>query len=239
MDASASVAATTFGARRLPEIKALWNAQPLTSLSATLEYKSGGGKTSCSHLRRRTTSHKPRRRHRYPRGKDDNNSQGEAEKRKRPCRRARRKPALLREKHEAWQQAISDPSEKCAVFWLPTHFWHAQRFHMHENFFGWKVPLVHTNRGARAALRMAKEGHTLIQDVTWRMQPIVIGSPDLETLIGSFQRICPNVLSSDAPNAILSGNCFGEGMLHDIDAFPSGGVGPALWWISGIPRMLK
>ena len=166
LDSSASVSATTFGARRLPELKALWNAQPESSATADQKLQSNGGKTSSRHLRRRTTSHLPRRRHRYPRGKPES---GANHSNKRPCRRARRKPALLRQQHETWKMEMHDTISADRVFWLTTHLWHAKRFHMHDNLFGWKVPLVHANRGARAALRMASEQHTLVQDVTWRM----------------------------------------------------------------------
>ena len=106
---------------------------------------------------------------------------------------------------------------------------------MHDNLFGWKVPLLHANRGARGALRMAAEGHTLIQDVTWRMQPILIGSSDVKTLVSSFQRLCPNLLSTENPNAILSGSCFGQGVLHEPDKFPTGAIGPAMWWMCRHP----
>jgi len=234
LDASASVSATTFGARRLPEIKALWSAQSQTALTIGQEYKSDGGKTSSRHLRRRTTSHLPRKRHRYPRGKPEDDKCEGGDK-KRPCRRARRKPAPLREQHRVWQFEMRAPSSAEHVYWLTTHIWHAKRFHMHDNLFGWKVPLVHANRGARAALRMAIEHHTLIQDVTWRMQPILLGSCDLKSLISSVQRICPSLLAMDAPNSILSGSCFGEGMLHEQDKFPTGAIGPAMWWMCGQP----
>ena len=135
---------------------------------------------------------------------------------------------------KSWQVEMSDSISADRVFWLTTHLWHAKRFHMHDNLFGWKVPLVHANRGARAALRMASEHHTLVQDVTWRMQPILLSSPDLNGLVKSVQRFCPNLLSA-CPNTILSGNCFGEGMIHDIDMFPTSAIGPVMWWISGKP----
>lgn len=237
LDASASVSATTFGARRLPEIKALWNAQLETTLATDQKLQSSGGKTSSRHLRRRTTSHKPRRRHPHPRGRRESENCQAANNNKRPCRRARRKPVLLRQQHETWQTDIRDTrtSSPEHVYWLPTHLWHAKRFHLHDNLFGWKVPLVHANRGARAALRMASEDHTLLQDVTWRMQPICIGSTDLKALVSSVQRICPNLLSANHPNAILSGNSFGEGIVYGIDKFPTNAIGPAMWWMSGKP----
>jgi hypothetical protein len=106
---------------------------------------------------------------------------------------------------------------------------------MHDNLFGWKVPLVHANRGGRAALRMASEHHTLIQDVTWRSQPIITGSSNLKTLISSIQRMCPNLLPADQAKAILSGSCFGQGMLHEPDKFPTAAIGPAMWLMADEP----
>jgi hypothetical protein len=58
-DVSGSVSVATFGARRLPEIKALWaqveqQKTQLPSIGAKA-LESGGGKTSSRHLRRRTT----------------------------------------------------------------------------------------------------------------------------------------------------------------------------------------
>jgi hypothetical protein len=65
------------------------------------------------------------------------------------------------------------------------------------------------------------------------MQPILVDSSDLQSLILNMQRICPNLIS--ARNAVLSGNYFGEGMLYDIDKFPTYAIGPAMWWISEKP----
>ena len=94
LDSTGAVTASTFAARRLPEMKSLWrsflstkHAQTDTTSSfaagiatssfaagtadATDDaalYRSGGRKTSDRHLRRRTGSHCRRRRHRYPAG---------------------------------------------------------------------------------------------------------------------------------------------------------------------------
>ena len=256
LDASASVSATTFGARRLPEIKALWSVEkhrsslPLQQSTASAASStvldgglaSGGGKTASRHLRRRAASHKSRRRHRFPTGTDDNNDTAPTSTTTltttlttttkatttQPCRRARRKPALLMEQHQVWGTAPS--VETTMVHWIPTHVWHTKRFHM-ENIFGWKVPLQHANRGARAALRMVKEGHSTIQDVTWRNVCLVVGCKQLSTLISTLQRFCPLLLAEN-PKSILSGASFGQGMLHDMDCFPRLAIGPAKWWIS-------
>ena len=94
LDSTGAVTASTFAARRLPEVKSLWrsflsnkHAQTDATLidaggiatssfaAGTADvtddaalYRSGGRKTSDRHLRRRTGSHCRRRRHRYPAG---------------------------------------------------------------------------------------------------------------------------------------------------------------------------
>ena len=117
LDASASVSAATYGARRLPEIKAVWEVARPAHCSAVdnmvNEYKSGGGKTSSRHLRRRTTSHRPRKRHRYPSSRgplrdsmETDETQGEtnsiSKEKKQATRRMRRKLPFLRTQHESW-----------------------------------------------------------------------------------------------------------------------------------------
>eukprot|EP00537_Pseudo-nitzschia_pungens_P016211 CAMPEP_0172410894 /NCGR_PEP_ID=MMETSP1061-20121228/77120_1 /TAXON_ID=37318 /ORGANISM="Pseudo-nitzschia pungens, Strain cf. pungens" /LENGTH=681 /DNA_ID=CAMNT_0013147097 /DNA_START=44 /DNA_END=2086 /DNA_ORIENTATION=- len=80
LDATSSVAVSTFGARRLPELKALYyscRTAPGSTASTTHDaliherptLASGGGKASSRHLRRRTTAiHSKKHRHRFPRG---------------------------------------------------------------------------------------------------------------------------------------------------------------------------
>ena len=233
LDASASVSATTFGARRLPEIKSLWRVcvdnQPTITFNGGL--RSGGGKTASRHLRRRTASHKSRRRHRFPEGSE------EKETDKPPsCRKARRRPNLLREQHEVWAHTSTDSSNNLltntamTVNWIPTHLWHTKRFHM-ETLFGWKVPLQHCNRGARAILRMVKDGHSTVQDVTWRNMGLVVGCQQLSTLLQTFKRLCPSIITENV-EAIMSGDSFGEGILHKLDCFPNNAIAPAKWYIS-------
>ncbi len=96
LDSTGAVTASTFAARRLPEMKSLWrsflstkhaqtdatliDAGGITCTTSSFAagtadatddaalYRSGGRKTSDRHLRRRTGSHCRRRRHRYPAG---------------------------------------------------------------------------------------------------------------------------------------------------------------------------
>jgi hypothetical protein len=268
LDASASVHAGLFGARRLPEIKSLWRQVVLDGLLAhtndlsfgggtvasstiggtgedpqrvTNEGKgrvreairrpgeSGGGKISSRHLRRRTNSHQPRRRFRFFPSKnyasngdgdendaarkaevigngivamEDVNFQGGASSattvteqtkpnwNKPPCRRARRKPYLMKASHSTWWEpkthsqlvqpptSIDEQNNHSAHNWIATHLWHAKRFHISPKLFdAWSIPLIHCNRGSRASLRLASSETSpkcTIQDATWEVNGCAI-----------------------------------------------------------------
>jgi ribonuclease P/MRP protein subunit POP1 len=226
-DASASVSASIFAARRLPEIKSLWQhsfrnkelaIDPVQSLA------SGGRKTSSRHLRRRVSSNASRKRHRYPTGRDEATpEQTQEHANGQPCRWKRRKPALLQSSHETWRHPSTTDEQMGAndtTKWMTTHIWHAKRFRM-QTLWGWQVPIMHTNRGAGAALRLLKENKTLIQDVTWCMQPICLPIPciSVRAWSTSLQRILPDF---DA-NKI---DTVRESVLHDVDQFPSNAIAP-------------
>ena len=222
LDASASVSAAMFAARRLPEIKDLWNQVRDDCLSgATVideTFRSGGGKTSNRHLRRRTTCYNPRRRHRHPGGKPALEDGGNRPAKK--SRKAKRRPRLMRKEHSGWRGDRTSPDK---VFWMTTHLWHAKRFHM-STMFGWRVPLIHTNRGARAVHRLVRERKTLIQDTSWRMQPLLVTLTDTDCAEKSLQRLCPEF-------RLRKGRAFREGVAHAIDSFPCDAIGPLKWWV--------
>ena len=213
-DASGSVNASLFAARRLPEIKQIWSQTvqerhsiPVLSTDAL---KSGGKKTSSRHLRKRATSHISYKRHRFPTAQQ----QSTATSRRSRRRRAQNSSSRL----GPWVDQSTGDSSPCL---LDTHVWHAKRFHL-VNIQNWKVPAIHTNRGALAALRLAQE-KCLIQDATWCQQPIsfaAIRSIPLNQLIPHFA--WPDNLNETV---------FGEGMLHQKDAFPVGAIAPVSWMI--------
>ena len=275
LDASATVSASTFGARRLPEIKALWKANNSTNINAatfsiptTEPLKSTGGKTSSRHLRRRTTSYKSRKRHRYPAGAPEEIMMQSQEQDKKPTksRKSRRKNKRnLCQDHENWrmnhnnsvpqsddkESAESNSDDKTVskkppvvVNWMTTHLWYAKRFHM-ATLWGWQVPMVHTNRGPKAALRLIREGKTLIQDVTWKMaQPIcMVVDIDNDTIMiqRALQRLCPNFqwISSLREEAGGSEITTGKGMMHELDQFPRSTIGPGSWLISRQRPLLR
>ena len=301
LDSSATVQAGLFGARRLPEIKSLWRRLVHDELNKVNEGyvrrnsaddenrsgeegvrragESGGGKISSRHLRRRTNSHRPRRRHRFPRGINDaclkedvsdnglmdtsdrsenrdnyggNFNGGQNQTKQVPCRRSRRKPALMKASHSSWWQPRMNTQSalpyQYAHNWIPTHLWHAKRFHISPKLFSWSIPLINSNRGSRASLRLATSITTpkcTIQDGTWeingcamKLEARKIDTPAESTqapsqsLISILQRLC----GSDAPflsdEAILAGRQAGEGMVHEIDACPSQPIGPATFLFS-------
>eukprot|EP00956_Cyclotella_meneghiniana_P024097 scaffold48070_cov74-Cyclotella_meneghiniana.AAC.2 len=281
LDASATVNAGLFSARRLPEIKSLWREivdGKLSSSTAGGETRrvgeSGGAKISSRHLRRRTGSHRPRRRHRFPRGdfkkSDDDSAPSEGVRKSEetsdeskpddsgsvsmrsldlrtrkkikgtPCRRARRKPALLKASHSKWyapSQTYPNPSSEIPQHkWIPTHHWHTKRFHI-AKLFGWSVPLIHCNRGCRAAIRLAGEKCT-VQDATWEVDGCALvlkiqkkKEEQTKTVMLEVVRVLRRICGTDASflsdEDVLSGNEMGEGLVYEVDSFPTNLIGPA------------
>lgn len=239
LDASATVAATKFAARRLPEIEHLWRnvKDNVIQRPATIDgpLQSNGGKTSSRHLRRRGKSFRSRKRHRFPQGNPqpsdvlEGGKKGRAGAAQDETRRARRKPSRLIAMHSNW---CSKEAQFKAVKWLPTHLWHAKRFHL-KQMFGWKIPVQNSNRGVRAVHRLTREGRSLVQDVTWRMQPIVfaINSTDRHW-IAAMKRIIP---AFELTDDLMQGKCMGTAIIYEPDCFPGGVVGPVMWWIGTEP----
>jgi len=224
--------------------------------------KSGGCKTSSRHLRRRATSHNSRKRHRYPTGAEktkinaDDNEPHRSDKG--PSRRARRrKRSLLRCQHEQWRYSLPSmefaddednskgPRQGTTVAhnWMPTHLWHAKRFRIETLWGGWRVPMLHNNRGAQAALRLvARENKTLLQDATWCHQPLCVRIAALRngdqeqlrlkvTLLGqALRRVVPNfAIHLDEEKTSVAVATTGEGVFYETDNFPSGAIGPVRW----------
>ena len=260
LDASASVAVATFGARRLPEIKDMWVASltkgvdddgdetrkkahiiPSVSLQAL---RSGGGKKSSRHLRRRATSHKSRKRHRAPQhatgGKKQQQSCSLQKTSTRRTRRSHR--GTLRLPHElSWQRPacttttiVDEPAPK-TTHWMSTHLWHAKRFHM-ERLWDWQVPMMHSNRGAQAALRLCRE-KCVVHDATWCRQPLWFGCGSAANTQLALQRVIPDFMRSSSlqKDKEVPAIVCGEGMMHQVDRFPMGAIAPVTWMVSSKP----
>lgn len=264
LDAESSVTAAKFGARRLPEMKSLWRDFVCSSYekriidhvdtvntihnkdTATSYHESGGCKISSRHLRRRTGSHNRKKRHRFPNGYSETNSneQNLNEKNNQPniqmSRKARRKPSLMKQQHTQWKNStynISDPNDhNCNVSnWLETHLWHSKRFIMSPPlsiYNNWCIPLGHSNRGSRAALRLAKLKCT-VQDATWTIggRSLIIESDKMEHIIHLLELICGGKKKLSAPflldQNVLLGLEVAHGYIYHFNSFPSGMVGPA------------
>ncbi len=193
-------------------------------------------------------------------------------------RRARRKPSLLRTQHGTWktkeyltihrngnecveEEDVNQSSTAATIntctpsHWLETHLWHSKRFHMTTGglpiYNNWCVPLCHTNRGTRAALRLVQSKST-IQDATWEIggQSLILqthahrheedddGDDDdddecQDALIHIVEKICGGSRIHSAPflsnEKVLMGLQVGYGFIYDpnIGQFPSGVIGPA------------
>lgn len=240
LDASASVSAGTFGARRLVELEKLYQQHHQQNKqvpkNAVPSLQSGGGKTSRRHLRRRTTAHKTRKHVYRPSSKTGLTSQ----LRSRKARRGRQ-PTLC-DGHYQWQQeppstrsSNNEPEEQKTSLptaqWITTHLWHAKRFHM-ETLWGWRIPLAHTNRGARAVLRLVgQEKRSSLQDITWKRQALVVSSTQSFTVLAqALSRVCPELFSNN-PAALTCGSQMTKGMVHHTDQFPSKAIGPSWFHI--------
>lgn len=229
LDASSSVSIGPFGARRLPELKDLYNAVSEKPSRSHVDEAllSGGRSTSSRHLRRRTGSFQSRKRHRFPAGYTKNEATKSSVK-KSQNRKSRRKRHFLRAEHSNWQSVDtfakqSSLEDSTPVHWLPTHLWHAKRFHMSSSdFFGWKIPLQHVSRGPPAVRRLLNENRTTIQDVSWCRQPFVL-KDNFEALLAYLHRLCPASLTKD----VKIGQSFCELILHEPDLFPCKAISPA------------
>lgn len=229
LDASASISVATFGARRLPELQQLYTPKCDTDDNIQAEHvalESGGGQTSSRHLRRRTTSHQSRRhRHRFP-TTSTGSPPTKAATRTRKAKRSSKE--ILCQGHHQWLQCSDMASN--TLHWMMTHVWHTKRFHM-QTLWGWRVPVAHTNRGARAILRLtSRENKTTLQDLTFCRQPIRIQSTTnckREEFVKCIARILPD-WSTTNPRSLASTQ-MGEGILHHMDTFPRGAIGPTIW----------
>ena len=256
LDASASVHAGLFGARRLPEIKALWRNIAGDQLKSSHDTAgdagrstktrrigaSGGGKISSRHLRRRTNSHKRRRRQRFDGGggglgensasKKKSSEEGQ-ESQSGLNRRARRKPAFLKELHSRWWDTPgSSTDDEQTSNWLSTHLWHAKRFHMAE-LFSWSVPLVHTNRGSRASLRLASSAANpkcTVQDATWEVngRALRLAGESVTSLVTTLQRLCGSDVEFFQDGPFLGGKRAAYCDLYEVDSCPLLPIGPAV-----------
>mmetsp|Transcript_21666 Transcript_21666/g.45860 ORF Transcript_21666/g.45860 Transcript_21666/m.45860 type:complete len:683 (-) Transcript_21666:32-2080(-) len=134
--------------------------------------------------------------------------------------------------------------------WIPTHRWHAKRFHMSPPLFSsWNIPLIHTNRGTRAALRLATSESApkcTVQDASWENDGCAVvlefvmndsrlensyddvdESDSMSRLISVLQLLCGADADFLKDETVLSGLSVGEGLIHEVGAYPLKPVGPA------------
>ncbi len=290
LDATSSVSASTFGARRLPELKNLYfqtrfednsnNYRDDPIIHERKNLLSGGGKRSSRHLRRRTTSIQSKRhRHRYPypmthvssektsRDKSTENTEsppaGVQPAYKGATRKSKRKKrSLLEGEHLKWLLS-NDGSEESPPnkLWLVTHLWHSKRFHRVSSppsdpiFGSWTgIPLVHTNRGPRAALRLSQNkdessikdkttSSVMVRDITWEGQPLFLAcsckektsskqqsTQEAQFLLQQLGTICPGLVQQDKKDLskFLLGGMSVEETIHECNLFPFGAIGPAV-----------
>lgn len=181
---------------------------------------------------------------------DNNNKKQEKKNVKEMSRRAKRKPALLRMKNGQWknihdkeQEEEAKEKEKRATGggntnWLETHLWHSKRFYMSPPlsiYNNWCIPLGHTNRGSRAAIRLSKSKST-IQDATWSISGkcIIVKTAKQEDLIRVIEKVCGGNRLVSAPflmkDGVIKGLEVGYGNIYSVKStFPSGLLAPAFF----------
>ena len=160
--------------------------------------------------------------------------------------------------------------------WLVMHVWHAKRFHTltttttthtttHNTtnedaaqgtaFQGWTgIPLVHTNRGPQAAVRLSQDRcipTVMIRDITYEIQPILFyydhetsrnsmkqrntnntmnKKVNISRVLEQLGRILPtlknNLSASSSCDLFWQGHISFEGTGYDCDHFPYQALGP-------------
>ena len=165
-------------------------------------------------------------------------------------RRTRRKQkSQLQAIHSQWRwlstthhdddDITNNGSTKTTNQWISTHIWHAKRFHMHD-LWGWQVPLLHTNRGTQAAVRLvSKDEKCLVQDVTWKVQPVecrITDPKNMTTLQPALRRIFPDFVepthSQESGKVLMT---YGTTMFHEVDQHPMRAIGPVSYLIQSTP----
>lgn len=174
------------------------------------------------HLRRRAASHNPRRvpkrlRSRAAAEIDAGDS----------IAKKHRKIAKLRAKGN-----LRDRLSRTAIFrirqrskrWLPTHIWHAKRYHM-ANIWGWRLPITPTLKSFRPAYRAGKR-KAIAWDVSY------YGVIEVEGMKEEIVKLLTGMTFGKFAGAKFeNGARVAEVLVYQPESFPRGLIGPAeiLW----------
>ena len=109
--------------------------------------------------------------------------------------------------------------EKKKSKWLPTHIWHAKRFHMTEQF-GWRLPLSPTQKCMRHAYHSVARNCVAVD--TSYLSVFEISSDTTLLLTESLRSILPPSLDL---SLLLSLSPLDTTLYHP-DSYPHGAVGP-------------
>ena len=195
-------------------------------------------------------------------GEEDDNSMREYQEKSRKAKRRRGKGLIF--ENLGWTRTCDttgntnngneETGNNEPKNWLGTHLWHARRFHVSPSlsvFGNWCIPLIHSGRGSKAALRLCRTSCT-VMDSTWTIGGTILrlsvpwekrrsdgggevkdgsvtGGGDL--LIPLLLRICGGGASNPFVHdrEVLDGIKMGQGMIYGLDcSFPSSSaLGPA------------
>jgi hypothetical protein len=261
-----------FASRRFPEMEEFWRRHVISSgifldsstyedrrisdrsffyTQATRYLKSQGGTCNSNrHLRRRTKSHTPIQRHRFPTTPPlpmDSAVVPATSNRK----ALRRNTFKLQSIHRGWwnnADMLNDDTREesyrssSATNWLETHVWHAKRFYLSPPLtFGesssgvncnntWCIPLAHTGRGIRSLFKRLNSEESpacTIQDHTWMHQPLLhfLITSNFEYFLQNFGR---RILGLPCDNEANGGNvnfCM-DTIFYELDSYPLNCIGP-------------
>ncbi|CAH8529818.1 unnamed protein product [Heterobilharzia americana] len=159
-------------------------------------------------LRRRAASHRvnrlPRRFHRHYHLSTSNNNGSQSEssvcKQKLKSRRYRRRKLRLLALHSRFMtNRCQNSSQNLKPAWLPTHIWHAKRFHMITKW-GWRLPYSPTNKIFKACHKASHNG-CLLFDFSY---------------LNCFQVYGPEAMISNCLNCIFQLDCQVESLLPEL-----------------------
>ncbi|WWD17028.1 hypothetical protein CI109_101465 [Kwoniella shandongensis] len=174
------------------------------------------------HLRRRAASHNPRRVPKRLRSRAAAEiDAGDTIARKHRKQAKHRAKGSLRDRLSRTSQLLLRQRSKT---WLPTHIWHAKRYHM-VNLWGYRLPLTPTLKSFRPAYRAGRR-----RAIAWDTS--YYGILELEGDKDELLQMLGHVVAGKfAGSKFECGSRMASVMVYHYNAFPRGLIGPAevLW----------
>ncbi|TGZ70778.1 hypothetical protein CRM22_003001 [Opisthorchis felineus] len=160
-------------------------------------------------LRRRAASHRvnrlPRRLHRHFQQPLKNNKgqlvAAQPKRAKLKSRRYRRRHLRLlamATRIAATSSGYSELNSNRKTLWLPTHLWHAKRYHM-INIWGWRLPQAPNDKIFKACQDAALNGCLVFDLSYWNCFELTGTELTLASCLKSVSRVCPTFTQCSVP----------------------------------------